>query len=124
MASLASSPLDPRQLAELRTTLESKRSELLAERQSRIDRVREPRTDLVGDEMDAAEVGAQAETLVREAAREEELLEKISHALERMDQGTYGLDESTGEPVSFERLRAVPWATEEVGTAELRERRR
>jgi DnaK suppressor protein len=117
------SALKPQQLAELRTALETKRGQLLAQRENRIERVREPR-ELGGDEMDEADTVAHTEGLVHEAARQEQLLLQIDHALQRMSQGTYGVDESTGEPISLARLRAVPWATENAGTVELRERQR
>ena len=38
-----------------------------------------------------------------------ELLE-IDAALERLSDGRYGLSETTGEPISFERLLVIPWA--------------
>ena len=36
---------------------------------------------------------------------------KVVDALARINAGTYGLDENTGEPIPVERLRAVPTAT-------------
>jgi DnaK suppressor protein len=118
------STLKPQQLVELRTALETKRDQLLAQREDRIERVREPREDLVGDEMDEADSVSHTEGLVHQAGREEQLLLQIDHALQRMNQGMYGVDESTGEPISLARLRAVPWATENAGTVEMRERQR
>jgi DnaK suppressor protein len=35
-------------------------------------------------------------------------LREIEHALRKVDDGTYGLDEETGEPIPDERLEAVP----------------
>ena len=40
---------------------------------------------------------------------ERELLE-LQAALERIDNGTYGVDENTGEPIDPERLEALPSA--------------
>lgn len=37
-------------------------------------------------------------------------LEKVKAALERIENGTYGKDINTGEPISIERLRANPAA--------------
>ncbi len=124
MPTPAHSPLKPKELVALRSALEAKRDELIAHRRERIERVREARGEQVGDEMDEAELGEEAESLVEEAARQELLLLQIERALERMHRGTYGMDENTGRPISLERLRAVPWATEDAGTAESRERRR
>jgi DnaK suppressor protein len=35
---------------------------------------------------------------------------EIDHALERIDEGTYGRCVACGEPIPQERLQAVPWA--------------
>jgi RNA polymerase-binding transcription factor DksA len=37
-------------------------------------------------------------------------LEEVDAALARVDTGTYGIDEETGEPISDERLEALPTA--------------
>jgi RNA polymerase-binding transcription factor DksA len=46
---------------------------------------------------------------------EAELVE-LQAALERIDAGTYGLDEVTGEPIAPERLEALPAARTNVDT--------
>ena len=46
---------------------------------------------------------------------EAELLE-LQAALERIDAGTYGIDEVTGEPIAPERLEALPAARTNVDT--------
>jgi len=38
------------------------------------------------------------------------LLREIDQALRRMDDGTYGLDTTTGAVIPLERLREIPWA--------------
>lgn len=40
-------------------------------------------------------------------------LAKIKKALEKIDNGTYGLDDD-GQPISEERLRALPWADKAI----------
>lgn len=42
--------------------------------------------------------------------RERALLAEIDRALGKLDAGTYGIGETTGEPIPYERLAAVPWA--------------
>ncbi len=37
-------------------------------------------------------------------------LRDVNDALEKMEQGTYGIDEETGEPIAVERLKAYPAA--------------
>ena len=46
---------------------------------------------------------------------EAELVE-IEAALQRLDDGTYGVDEVTGEPIDPERLEAYPTARTNIGT--------
>jgi DnaK suppressor protein len=41
---------------------------------------------------------------------ERKLLREIDDALERIEQGTYGICEATGEPIAKARLKATPWA--------------
>jgi RNA polymerase-binding transcription factor DksA len=43
-------------------------------------------------------------------------LEEIEAALARLDDGTYGVDEVTGEPIDPERLDALPTARTNVDT--------
>jgi RNA polymerase-binding transcription factor DksA len=43
-------------------------------------------------------------------------LAEIQAALRRIDEGTYGIDEVTGEPIPPERLEAVPTARTNVNT--------
>lgn len=37
-------------------------------------------------------------------------LEEITAALQRIDDGSYGVCEACGEPIGAERLSAIPWA--------------
>jgi DnaK suppressor protein len=51
----------------------------------------------------------------------EQELEELQAALERIDNGTYGIDEETGKPIAPERLEAVPTARTNVDTEPRRE---
>jgi DnaK suppressor protein len=51
------------------------------------------------------------------------LIAKIDEALTRIDDGTYGYCEETGEPISLRRLEARPIATLSVEAQERHERR-
>jgi RNA polymerase-binding transcription factor DksA len=46
----------------------------------------------------------------------EDELAELQAALERIDAGTYGVDETTGEPIAPERLAAFPTARTNVDT--------
>ena len=43
-----------------------------------------------------------------------ELIGELEAALERMDTGTYGIDEKTGKPIPYLRLTVVPTARENI----------
>ncbi len=49
--------------------------------------------------------------------RLEDELAEIEAALQRIDDGTYGIDEVTGEPIDPERLEALPTARTNVADA-------
>lgn len=55
--------------------------------------------------------------------RERKLLNKIIEAMERIDEGTYGFCEETGDPIPVKRLIARPTATMTLEAQELHERR-
>ena len=41
-------------------------------------------------------------------------IEEIDRALAKLDDGTYGICEVSGEPIPKDRLKAIPWARERV----------
>jgi DnaK suppressor protein len=60
---------------------------------------------------------------LRARDRQRKLIAKIDAALQRIDDGTYGYCEETGEPISLRRLDARPIATLSVEAQERHERR-
>ena len=60
---------------------------------------------------------------LRTRDRQRKLIAKIDEALSRIDDGTYGYCEETGEPISLRRLEARPIATLSVEAQERHERR-
>ncbi len=52
---------------------------------------------------------------------ERKLLREIDEALQRIEQGTYGICEGTGEPIAKARLEANPWAKYSVEYARMLE---
>jgi DnaK suppressor protein len=60
---------------------------------------------------------------LRARDRQRKLISKIDAALARLDEGTYGFCEETGEPISLKRLDARPIATLSVEAQERHERR-
>ncbi|MFN8534611.1 MAG: TraR/DksA C4-type zinc finger protein [Dehalococcoidia bacterium] len=37
-------------------------------------------------------------------------LDDVHHALRKIDDGSYGVSEQSGQPIALDRLRVVPWA--------------
>lgn len=60
---------------------------------------------------------------LRARDRQRKLICKIDAALKRLDDGTYGFCEETGEPISLKRLDARPIATLSIEAQERHERR-
>ena len=60
---------------------------------------------------------------LRARDRQRKLISKIDAALARIDDGTYGYCEETGEPISLKRLAARPIATLSIEAQERHERR-
>jgi DnaK suppressor protein len=105
------SPLDQSQLTTAREMLAQKRDEL----RHAITGLREPAP--VGEPGDLADL-ATTEIATAErtelATQERALLAEVEHALGKLDAGTYGISEATGEPIRWARLRALPWARNDV----------
>jgi DnaK suppressor protein len=59
---------------------------------------------------------------LRTRDRERKLIAKIDSALRRIDDGSYGYCEETGEPISVRRLEARPTATLSLEAQERHER--
>lgn len=60
---------------------------------------------------------------LRARDRQRKLIAKIDAALKRIEDGSYGYCEETGEPISLKRLDARPIATLSVEAQEAHERR-
>ena len=60
---------------------------------------------------------------LRARDRQRKLIAKIDEALVRIDDGTYGFCEETGDPIALRRLEARPIATLSIEAQERHERR-
>ena len=85
--------------------LRQKLLERLAGDQSTM-REAEPQTE----PLDAAEQTREQDDSVAFAGRDQALLAEIERALAKIQTGSYGLSEASGEPIGVRRLSAVPWA--------------
>lgn len=109
---MAKTTLTEGQLASLRRKLEDERRRIVA-------LLQEPLSSAPTDEPRELEETAQrAADRDRELgvdAPEHALLVEVDRALAKMDAGTYGVSEKTGNAIPYARLDAVPWAREGVG---------
>jgi DnaK suppressor protein len=109
--------LTPGQRESLRHALEDKRTSLLHDIELREEEAAE-------GQVESAEVEDIAEGVVEDRDRaallehDRVLLVEVDHALAKMDAGTYGLSETSGRPIPFARLLAVPWARNDADEAQ------
>jgi DnaK suppressor protein len=90
--------------------LEQKR-DVLARANQTVIREANSVAEPLADYADLATVESDRNFDLRIHDRERKLLKKINQALERIDEGTFGLCERCGEDISCERLKARPVAT-------------
>ena len=74
------------------------------------------------DQMDRAQIESNTALDLRTRDRERKLLQKIESAMRRIDDGSYGYCDDTGEPISLSRLEARPIASLSLHAQELNER--
>ena len=65
----------------------------------------------VGDSGDESNLLSERDVEIDETDLDRKELAQVKRALERIEQGTYGLSEVCGKPIPIERLEAVPFAT-------------
>lgn len=111
-------PLTKQDLEHFRHLLLEKRAELLGDVNSiESEALKKSRLDAAGDlssmPIHMADLGTdnfEQEFSLGLMASERKLLSEINAALKRIDDGTFGVCEGTGEPISRSRLEANPWA--------------
>ena len=74
------------------------------------------------DDIDRASLETDKALDLRTKDRARKLISKIDEALARLENGTYGFCEETGEPIGIERLDARPVATLSIEAQERHER--
>lgn len=98
--------------------LEKFRKLLLAQREEILKNIRETKEQMANpqpeeflDESDIASTEVSQRVVLRLRDRERKLLDKIEKALRKIDEGTYGICEACGAPISPKRLESRPVAT-------------
>jgi DnaK suppressor protein len=98
------------------------RSELMKESETTLQDLKE--TNLAeADANDRASSETDQSLELRTRDRMRKLIKKINQALDRIEAGTYGYCEETGEPIGLARLEARPVATLSIEAQERHERK-
>jgi len=113
--------MNDKQKAYFRKKLDDWRSEILREAKSTIA-VLQDETDKMPDSADRASSETDRSIELRARDRQRKLINKIDSALKRIEDGSYGYCEDTGEPIGLKRLDARPIATLSIEAQERHER--
>lgn len=114
--------MNARQTEYFRRKLLSWKDEILRGSGMTLRQLQEEDTRLA-DQSDWASAEIQRSFELRTRDRERKLLSKIDSALKRIEDGSYGYCEESGEPIGVKRLDARPIATLSIEAQERHERR-
>ena len=102
--------MSPRQLKFFKKLLLEEKRKLL-EKAAETTQYLQQENEGTPDWTDRATIEEEQALELRVRDRERKLMKKIDEALERIEKGTYGWCEETGEPIGLKRLLARPTAT-------------
>ncbi len=113
--------MNPMQLEYFRQKLLGWKAELLRESNETLSHLQEESLS-EPDIADRASLETDRALELRTRDRERKLISKIDEALLRIEDGSYGYCEETGEPISLKRLEARPIATLSIEAQERHDR--
>ncbi|HEX6956653.1 MAG TPA: RNA polymerase-binding protein DksA [Ferrovibrio sp.] len=114
--------MNPRMKEYFRRKLLAWKEDILRESNQTLQHLQED-TSQEPDIADRASVETDRALELRTRDRQRKLISKIDAALKRIEDGSYGYCEETGEPISLKRLEARPIATLSIEAQERHERR-
>lgn len=114
--------MNPRQREYFRRKLENWKDEILRESRETLENLQEESQNHP-DMADRASSESDRALELRTRDRQRKLISKIDAALKRIEDGTYGFCEETGDPIGIARLDARPIATLSLEAQEMHERR-
>ena len=114
--------MNPRQREYFRAKLNAWKDDILRESRETLENLQEESQNHP-DMADRASSESDRSLELRTRDRQRKLIAKIDAALKRIDDGTYGFCEETGEPIGIARLDARPIATLSLEAQEMHERR-
>ncbi len=112
--------MNPRQVEYFRRRLEQSRADLRRELEANPS----PETDdlsRAGDQTDHASAESERELEMQNRERIQVLLRQTDRALAKLENGTYGYCEDTGEPINLKRLMAQPTTSLSLEAQQARE---
>ncbi len=122
----AKTPFGKKELERFRQILLKKRAELVGDvRGMEADALQNDAGSLSNVPSHLAEQGSDASDQALSldlAAADRKLIREIDAALKRIEDGTYGVCELSGEPIKLERLEELPWARYSIEAARELER--
>lgn len=114
--------MNERQLAYFRHKLLNWKDDILKESKETLSHLQDE-NHVLPDIADRASSETDRSLELRTRDRQRKLIAKIDAALKRIDDGSYGYCEETGDPISLRRLDARPIATLSIEAQERHERR-
>ena len=114
--------MNPRQQDYFRQKLINWKEDILRESRETLQNLQDE-NHVLPDIADRASSETDRSLELRTRDRQRKLIAKIDAALKRIEDGTYGYCEETGEPISLRRLDARPIATLSIEAQERHERR-
>ena len=114
--------MNERQRVYFRTKLLAWKEDILRESRETIVHLQDE-NHVLPDLADRASSETDRSLELRTRDRQRKLISKIESALKRLDDGSYGYCEETGDPISLKRLNARPIATLSIEAQERHERR-
>lgn len=114
--------MNPRMREYFRNKLLAWKDEILRESRGTLENLQEESQNHP-DMADRASSESDRALELRTRDRQRKLIGKIESAMKRIDDGTYGYCEETGDPIGVARLDARPTATLSLEAQELHERR-
>jgi DnaK suppressor protein len=114
--------MNPRQREYFRRKLENWKDDILRESRETLENLQEESQNHP-DMADRASSESDRALELRTRDRQRKLISKIDAALKRIEDGTYGYCEETGDPIGIARLDARPIATLSLEAQEMHERR-
>ncbi len=114
--------MNPMQAEYFRRRLEHSRADL----QRELDEIPSPESEnnsREGDQTDHASADSEREFETRNRERVQMLLRQTERALSKLENGTYGYCEDTGEPIGLKRLAAQPSTSLSLAAQQAREGR-